>query len=123
MVYKFTCAECNSVYTGETSRQLSTRVREHLFSDKTSYVYTHLRSSSACKEALDEKCFAVLDSANTAYKLKIKEALHIMWEGPNLHIFSSRCLLFRSFFVIFILFFYLYIPIRLIGCTIYQYVL
>jgi len=85
IVYKFTCAECNSVYIGEASRHLSTRVGEHLFSDKNSYVYKHLKGSSACREACDEKCFAVLESANTAYKLKIKEALHKMWEGPDLN--------------------------------------
>ena len=85
IVHKFTCAECNSQYVGEKSRHLSTRVREHLFSDKNSHVYKHLKVSSACREACDEKCFAVPDSTNTAYKLKIKEALHIMWEGPNLN--------------------------------------
>ena len=85
IVYKFTCAECNSVYVGETSRHLSTRVREHLFSDKNSHIYKHLKSSSACREACNENCFAVLDSAGTAYKRKIKGALHIMWEGPNLN--------------------------------------
>ena len=67
------------------SRHLSTRVREHLFSDKNSHIYKHLKSSSACREACNENCFAVLDSAGTAYKRKIKEALHIMWEGPNLN--------------------------------------
>ena len=85
IVYKFTCAVCNSVYVGETSRHLSTRVGEHLFSDKNSHIYKHLKSSSACREACNENCFAVLDSAGTAYKRKIKEALHIMWEGPNLN--------------------------------------
>ena len=69
---------------GETSRHLSIRVGERLFSDKQSHVYKHLKSSSDCREACDEKCFAVLDSANNAYKLKIKEALHIMWEGAKL---------------------------------------
>ena len=64
---------------------ISTRVREHLFSDKNSHIYKHLKSSSACREACNENCFAVLDSAGTAYKRKIKEALHIMWEGPNLN--------------------------------------
>ena len=29
-VYKFTCASCNSCYVSETSRHLSTRIREHL---------------------------------------------------------------------------------------------
>ena len=32
IVYKFTCAGCNSVYIGEISRHLSTRVREQLLS-------------------------------------------------------------------------------------------
>ena len=30
VVYKFTCAGCNSYYIGETSRHLSTPVMEHL---------------------------------------------------------------------------------------------
>ena len=60
-------------------------MHEHLFSDKNSHIYKHLKSSSACREACNEICFAVLDSAGTAYKLKIKEALHIMWEGPKLN--------------------------------------
>ena len=64
---------------------LSTRVREHLFSNKNSHIYKHLKSSSACRGACNENCSAVLDSANTAYKLRIKEALYIMWEVPNLN--------------------------------------
>ena len=54
---------------------LSTRVREHLFSNKNSHIYKHLKSSSACRGACNENCFAVLDSANTAYKLRIKEEI------------------------------------------------
>ena len=73
------------MYVGETSRHLSTRVREHLVSDKNSHIYKHLKSSSACREACTENFFAVLDSAGTAYKLRIKEALHIMWVWPNLN--------------------------------------
>ena len=30
VAYKFTCESCNSCYVGETSRHLSTRIREHL---------------------------------------------------------------------------------------------
>ena len=51
------------------------------FSDKNSHIYKHLKSSSACREACTENCFAVLESASNTYKLKIKEALDIMWEG------------------------------------------
>ena len=58
-------------------------MREHLISDKNSHIYKHLKSSSVCREACNENCFTVLDSASTANKLKIKKALHIMWEEPN----------------------------------------
>ena len=85
VVYKFKCAGCNSVYIGETSRHLSTRVREHLFTDKNSNIFKHLKGSAACKEACNDSCFTVLDSANTSFKLKIKEALHIQWERPDLN--------------------------------------
>ena len=85
VVYKFKYAGCNSVYIGETSRHLSTRVREHLFTDKNSNIFKHLKGSAACKEACNDSCFTVLDSANTSFKLKIKEALHIQWERPDLN--------------------------------------
>ena len=85
VVYKFICAGCNSVYIGETSRHVSTRVREHLFTDKNSHIFKHLKSSSTCKDACGEGCFRVLDSASSHHNLRIKEALHIMWERPNLN--------------------------------------
>ena len=85
VVYKFICVGCNSVYIGETSRHLSTRVREHLFTDKNSHIFKHLKSSSTCKDACGEGCFRVLDSASSHHNLRIKEALHIMWERPNLN--------------------------------------
>ena len=83
VVHKFSCAECNSIYVGETSRHISTRVRGHLFKDKKSHVFKHLESSDACKSACNESCFKVIDSARTRYQLKINEALHSMWEGPS----------------------------------------
>ena len=84
-VSEFTCAECNSIYVGETSQHISTRVREHLFSDKNSHIFKHLQSSDACNNACNENCFKVIDSARPHYQLKIKEALYIMWEGPSLN--------------------------------------
>ena len=45
VVYKFSCAGCNSVYIGETTRHLSTRVREHLCTDKNSHIFKHLKNS------------------------------------------------------------------------------
>ena len=51
VIYKFNCAECNSVYVGETSRYLSTRVREHLYSDKSSLIFKHLKNSDKCRRS------------------------------------------------------------------------
>ena len=54
------------------------------FKDKNPHVYKHLQSSKACKDSCDDSCFKVIDSAKTYHQLKIKEALHILWEGPKL---------------------------------------
>ena len=48
-------------------------------------VYIHLQSSKTCKDSCDESCFKVIDSAKTDNQLKVKEDLHILWEGPNLN--------------------------------------
>ena len=50
VVYKFSCAGCNSVYVGETCRHFSTRAREHLARDKNSHIYKHPNSSKTCKK-------------------------------------------------------------------------
>ena len=85
VIYKFKCVECNSAYVGETSRHLSTRVREHLHSDKNSHIYKHLKGSDKCRKSCSDDCFKVLDVASSYNHLKIKEALHIMWEEPILN--------------------------------------
>ena len=96
-VYKCTCAGCNFVYIGKTCQHISTRVREHLFTDKNSHVYKHLQSSKTCKDSCDESCFKVIDSAKTYHQLKVKEALHILWEGPNLNKQVQHCSFSLSF--------------------------
>ena len=45
VVYKFACAGCNACYVGETTRHFSTRVREHLVSDRASHIFKHLENS------------------------------------------------------------------------------
>ena len=85
VVYKFSCASCNACYIGQTSRHFTTRVTEHLRSDKSSHVYKHLQSNTSCKNACDNNCFKVIDTAPSKYQLKIKEGLHIHWENPSLN--------------------------------------
>ena len=85
VIYKFICAKCNSVYFGETSRHLSSRVHKHLHSDKNFYIYKHLKSSDKCRMSCGDNCFTVLDTESTYNHLKIKEALHIMLKKPLLN--------------------------------------
>ena len=72
-------------YVGETNRHLAMRILEHLKYDKSSHVYKHLDQSSQCKSLCSEGCFSILNSADTKYKLKVKEALHISWLKPDLN--------------------------------------
>ena len=43
VVYKFAGAGCNACYVGETTRHFSTRVREHLVTDKASHIFNTFR--------------------------------------------------------------------------------
>ena len=62
-VYKFSCASCNACYVGETSLHFSTRVHEHLSSDRSSHVCRHLQGLASCRTSCDLDCFKILDSA------------------------------------------------------------
>ena len=86
VIYKFSCAGCSACYIGETNRHFATRIREHLASDKNSHILKHLRGSeNNCRSLCSEDGFKILDSASTSFQLKIKEAMHILWEQPSLN--------------------------------------
>ena len=85
VIYKFSCAGCSACYVGETNRHLATRIREHLSSDKHSHIFKHLKNSENCRSLCSEDCFKILDSASSSFQLKIKEAMHILWEQPSLN--------------------------------------
>lgn len=84
VVYKFVCAGCNSCYIGETSRHLATRIKEHTTSDKNSHIYKHLQNPE-CRSKYTRSCFTILDTANTSFSLKLKEALYIRKHKPDLN--------------------------------------
>ena len=86
VVYKFTCAGCNASYIGNTTRYFTTRIKEHLNSDKNSHVFKHLQSSSSCKEKCSNKCFKIIDRAPTNYSLRVKESIWIKSLKPQLNI-------------------------------------
>ena len=85
VIYKFSCAGCSACSVGETKRHVATRIREHLSSDKHSHVFKHLRVSENCRSFCSKDYFKTLDSASTSFQLKIKEAMHILWEQPPLN--------------------------------------
>ena len=85
VVYNFACAGCNACYVGETTRHFSTRVREHLVSDRASHVFKHLQNFERCHALCSVDCFNILDHAPTSFQLKIKEAVHIQREQPSLN--------------------------------------
>lgn len=85
VVYKFTCSSCGACYVGETSRHFATRINEHLKTDKVSHIYKHIMSSKVCLAQCSPESFCILDRARNSYELKIKEAIHILWEKPTLN--------------------------------------
>ena len=72
-------------YVGETTRLLSTRIKEYTATDKNSHIFRHLLSSPHCKNNYTQSCFRILDTAHTPFALKLKEALYIKKREPNLN--------------------------------------
>ena len=61
----------------------SSEHRERQFSEplKCLNMWECLSEAKKCSE----DCFKILDSASTRFQLKIKEAMHILWEQPSLN--------------------------------------
>ena len=74
-----------ATFNGETARHLSTRVHEHLFTDKKSSIFKHLKQNDVCRAECNVDCFIILDTAATKYQLKIKESLLISKYEPLLN--------------------------------------
>ena len=84
-VSKFSYAGCAACCVSETTRHFSTRVREHLETDRASHIFKHLEGSKECRSACSLDSFAIIDQTSSRFALKIKEALHILWEKPALN--------------------------------------
>ena len=54
-------------------------------SDKNSHLFKHFSESPSCKGLYTLSCFMILDRANNPIDLKLKEALHINKNNPNLN--------------------------------------
>ena len=86
VVYKFTCACCNARYVGQTTRYFNVRVHAHLHKrSNPSSVFKHLDEDKKCRDACDFSCFEVLDSDNSTFRLKVKEAIYNEWIKPTIN--------------------------------------
>ena len=87
VVYKFSCVGCNTNYIGETTVYYNTRKHQHFYKKSgASAVYKHLHHDSKCtvEDNLDHS-FSIIDSGNTRFALKLKEALYVKWSDPKLN--------------------------------------
>ena len=85
IVYKFCCANCGICYVGESTQQFIIRMNEHLYTDKASAIYKHLKENNDCKSTCNRESFSILDKASTEYQLRIKEAFYIQKLQPILN--------------------------------------
>ena len=85
VVYLFSCGGCKASYIGETTRNLMVRIEEHLSSGKGSIIFEHISQNSRCKDLCNKTSFKIIDSANSEFRLKIKEAIHITLKKPTLN--------------------------------------
>ena len=85
VVYKFVCPDCNACYIGEITRHLSTRIKEHLETDKKSHIFAYLVNNETFKSRSTENCSEIIDSASTPFRLMLKEAMHIIWKRPSIN--------------------------------------
>ena len=94
VVYKFSCACRDVCYIGETIRYFSTRVNEHLSSDKFSNTYKHLESSPLCRKSCSKDYLKIIDSTPTRLTTKnlkqksLLRKINLVW--PNFYKTNSH---------------------------------
>ena len=82
VVYRFTCTSCGACYVRKISQHLDTRINKNLKMDKALHIYKYLMVSEGCRQKCSPDCFSILDQSANISQLKIKEAIHILWEKP-----------------------------------------
>ena len=80
VVYRLTCSGCNASYVGQTTRHLTTRLREH--GRPRSKVGQHLLE---CNELIENVQFKIIDKSDNVPKLLTLEALHISRIKPRIN--------------------------------------
>ena len=86
VVYKVTCNACSSIYVGQTSRHVTTRISEHR--KKDSPVGQHL--VEYCGTTHNVK-WEILDACRGVEKLMTIEAIYIKKQKPQLNKRDENC--------------------------------
>ena len=96
VVYKFSCASCGASYVGSTSRNLHSRIQQHLGKSVRTGRFlvkpdpSPIREHSlACDTLVNQEDFSVLGKTSSPLDLRILESLHIYKENPPLNNMSS----------------------------------
>ena len=53
--------------------------------DKKYHNFTNLVNNETCKAHSTENCFEIIDSVSTPFRLKLTEAMHIIWKKQSLN--------------------------------------
>ena len=84
VVSKFVCKVGMPVTLVRQNCHLSTRIKEHLEKDKDFYIFAQLANNETYKALTTENCFDTIDCASSEFRLKLKEAMQIIWKKPSL---------------------------------------
>jgi hypothetical protein len=82
VVYRIKCANCDASYIGKTERILIHRLNEHRKSNNSA-CFQHEHENRGHKMAFER--VEILDTADSNYKLELKELLHIIHHKPTLN--------------------------------------
>ena len=79
VVYEFSCPACNPFYI------VNKDFKEHWETDRKSHIFAHLINNKTCKALSTESCFEIINSASSSFRLKLKEAIHIIGKKLSLN--------------------------------------
>ena len=95
VIYKYTCAGCNSCYIGSTKRFWEKRLEEHLHISaltgaklSSMQVYAplqHVKSGTCCVNTFSRDDFTIIGREKNPYTLEQKESIFIINEKPKLN--------------------------------------
>lgn len=90
IIYSIDCMECNRPYIGQTGRNLSTRIKEHVRDctkeRQTIGLAKHIYETGHTMKFSEARC---LRSERNKYKREFLEAVEIMSHETNLNIYSD----------------------------------